>query len=119
MDCVVILQQLDHLEDVVIVHKMNCNLIISEDNFHVKRHGCISFDSKLLGDLKTKVICDFKQLLKKIEKGYRLDYEFILEEMMLINLIEENEVSLEDALFYLEFYNTNDFNSKEKDKWLI
>jgi hypothetical protein len=38
---------------------------------------------------------------------------------MLINLIEDNEITLENALFYLEFYNTNDWNIKNKEKWLI
>jgi hypothetical protein len=40
--------------------------------------GCMTIDPNLLNDLKEKVIREFKELLCRIEKGYRLDYEFIL-----------------------------------------
>lgn len=44
-------------------------------------------DAAALNKLKEKVICEFKTLLTKISKGYKLDYEFILEEISFIDLI--------------------------------
>lgn len=83
------------------------------------RFGCINVDSNIIGELKSKVICEFTQLLKRIEKGYKLDYNFLLDEIMLINLVEDNEISLNDTMFYLEFYKENKFNLNSKDKWQI
>lgn len=73
---------------------------------------CIKIDETMLQSLKEKVICEFQKLITVLEKGHKLDHEFILEEISLINLIDENEISLQDALFYLEFYLNNEFNSK-------
>jgi hypothetical protein len=61
-------------------------------------------------ELEDKVIKEFNQLLISLEKGHRLNYELILEEIALINLI--NESKIEDAIFYLEFYLNNEFNTK-------
>lgn len=52
--------------------------------------------------LKYKVISEFKQLLKKIRKGYRPDYEFILQEISLIELWQ-----LDDTDFFKQFYLNN------------
>ena len=52
--------------------------------------------------LKQKVISEFKQLLKKIRKGYRPDYEFILQEISLIELWQ-----LDNTDFFKQFYLNN------------
>ena len=58
--------------------------------------------------LKQKVISEFRQLIKKIRKGYRPNYEFILQEISLIELWE-----LDNTDFFKQYYlnNANDFNS--------
>lgn len=45
-----------------------------------------------LSKLKKKVNEEFYSLLCKVRKGYRLDYEFILEEISFIELIQNNEI---------------------------
>jgi hypothetical protein len=65
-----------------------------------------------VNDLKEKVICEFKLLLSFLEKGHRLKYEPILEEISLINLIDESKLDLQDSLSYLEFYLNNEINTK-------
>ncbi len=52
--------------------------------------------------LKQKVISEFKQLLKKIRKGYRPEYEFILQEISLIELWQ-----LDNTDFFKQFYLNN------------
>ena len=52
--------------------------------------------------LKQKVITEFEQLLKKIRKGYRPDYEFILREISLIELWQ-----LDNTDFFKQFYLNN------------
>lgn len=45
-----------------------------------------------LSKLKKKVSEEFYNLLCKVRKGYKLDYEFILEEVSFIELIQNNEI---------------------------
>lgn len=52
--------------------------------------------------LKQKIISEFKQLLKQIRKGYRPDYEFILQEISLIELWQ-----LDNNDFFKQFYLNN------------
>lgn len=42
--------------------------------------------------LKKKVAKEFTSLLCEIRKGYKLDYELILEEISFIDLIQNNEI---------------------------
>lgn len=60
-----------------------------------------------LNKLKDKVICEFKTLLTRIRKGYKLDYEFILEEISFINLIKDNEIDDKLSLIALQYYLNN------------
>jgi hypothetical protein len=53
--------------------------------------------------LKDKVICEYKELLKYLERGHR--YQLILEEISLIELLEENEVNRSE--FVEQFYLNN------------
>lgn len=55
--------------------------------------------------LKDKVICEFQDLLAWLAKGYNKDYQFILEEISLIGLIEDNE--LKSSFFITQFYLNN------------
>lgn len=55
--------------------------------------------------LKDKVIKEFKDLIYYVKKGYRPDYEFILEEISFIDLIENNEIN--NALIALQYYLNN------------
>lgn len=52
--------------------------------------------------LKKKVIDEFDQLLKKVRKGYKPDYEFILQEISLIELWQ-----LDNTDFFKQFYLNN------------
>ena len=77
--------------------------------------GCVNLnlssslvvDADALNNLKTKVICEYQDLLKLIQKGYKLDYEFILEEISLIGLLENSELDTNLSLFISQFYTNN------------
>lgn len=51
--------------------------------------------------LKRKVAREFTGLLCEIRKGYKLDYEFILEEISFIDLIQHNEIDKKLSLIAL------------------
>ena len=55
--------------------------------------------------LKDKVIKEFCDLIRDIKKGYHPDYEFILEEISFIDLIENNDI--DNALIALQYYLNN------------
>ena len=55
--------------------------------------------------LKDKVVKEFCTLIKYIKKGYRPDYEFILEEISFIDLIENNDI--ENISLALQYYLNN------------
>lgn len=58
-----------------------------------------------VGALKQKVINEFNFLLKRIKKGYRPDYEFILQEISFIELLENQ--NLDNTDFIKQFYLNN------------
>lgn len=64
-------------------------------------------DVVALNNLKRKVICEFTSLVKKVRKGYKLDYEFILEEISFIELIQDNKIDDKLALSALQYYLNN------------
>lgn len=64
-------------------------------------------DVDALNKLKKKVANEFLQLICKVKKGYRLDYEFILEEISLIQLIENNELNYRSNLNKIQYYLNN------------
>lgn len=70
-----------------------------------KEHPNLDVDA-----LKKKVIKEFKQLLKKIAKGYRYDYEFILQEISLIGLLENQQ--LDNTDFFKQFYLNNSWQTQ-------
>lgn len=63
--------------------------------------------------LKKKVIKEFANLLCEIRKGYKPDYEFILEEISFIDLIENNQIDKKLSLIALQYYlnGRNNINS--------
>ena len=60
-----------------------------------------------LNELKKKVIQEFNTLLSKVRKGYKLDYEFILEEISFIELTQYNELDNNLSLTALQYYLNN------------
>lgn len=64
-------------------------------------------DVDALNKLKKKVSEEFYTLLCKIRKGYKLDYEFILEEISFIDLIKNNEIDDKLSLIALQYYLNN------------
>lgn len=61
-----------------------------------------SGQKEVVDALKDKVICEYKELLKYIERGHRYDYQLILEEISLIELLEGNEINRSE--FVEQFY---------------
>lgn len=57
--------------------------------------------------LKEKIIKEFTNLLCEIRKGYKLNYEFILEEISFIDLIQHNEIDEKLSLIALQYYLNN------------
>lgn len=57
--------------------------------------------------LKRKVCEEFTNLLCEIRKGYKLDYELILEEISFIDLIQNNEIDRKLSLIALQYYLNN------------
>lgn len=60
-----------------------------------------------LNELKKKVIQEFITLLSKVRKGYKLNYEFLLEEISFIELIQNNELDNNLSLTALQYYLNN------------
>lgn len=69
--------------------------------------------------LKEKVIKEFISLLCETRKGYKPDYEFILEEISFIDLIENNEIDQKLSLTALQYYlnGRNNINSWKEQKF--
>lgn len=64
-------------------------------------------DADALNKLKKKVSEEFYKLMCKVRKGYKLDYEFILEEISFIELIHNNEIDDKLSLTALQYYLNN------------
>lgn len=57
--------------------------------------------------LKKKVTKEFIDLLCEVRKGYKLDYEFLLEEISFIDLIQNDEIDSRLPLIALQYYLNN------------
>lgn len=57
--------------------------------------------------LKNKVSEEFLRLLCKVKKGYRPNYQFILEEISFIELIENQNIDEKLSLTALQYYLNN------------
>lgn len=64
-------------------------------------------DADAVNNLKEKVICEYQDLLQSLEKGYKLDYQLILEQISLINLLEDGEIDDKKSIFISQFYLNN------------
>lgn len=64
-------------------------------------------DVDAVNKLKLKVICEYQNLIKMIQKGYKLDYSFIMEEISLIELLEDFELDERPSLFVTQYYLNN------------
>ena len=60
-----------------------------------------------LNDLKKKVSEEFFQLMCRVRKGYKPNYEFILEEISFIDLIKNKEIDDKLSLTALQYYLNN------------
>ena len=64
-------------------------------------------DVDALNNLKKKVSNEFYKLICKAKKGYRPNYELLLEEISLIELIESDEINDKLSLTALQYYLNN------------
>ena len=60
-----------------------------------------------LNDLKKKVSEEFFQLMCRVRRGYKPNYEFILEEISFIDLIKNREIDDKLSLTALQYYLNN------------
>lgn len=67
----------------------------------------IVMDVDALNDLKKKVSEEFFQLICRVRKGYKPNYEFILEEISFIDLIKNMEIDDKLSLTALQYYLNN------------
>ena len=64
-----------------------------------------------LNNLKSKVAKEFSEFLCKVGKGYQPDYQFILEEISFIDLIENKEIDDNLSLTALQYYLNNQWQT--------
>lgn len=65
-----------------------------------------------LNKLKIKTSKEFLDLICKIQKGHKLDYEFILEEISFIDIIENEELDYKLSLTALQYYLNNKWQTQ-------
>ena len=70
----------------------------------IKKQETMSADVDVL---KKKVAKEFIDFLCEVRKGYKLDYEFILEEISFIDLIQHNEIDERLSLIASQYYTNN------------
>lgn len=64
-------------------------------------------DVDALNKLKLKVSEELYSLLCKVKKGHHLNYEFILEEISFIDLIQNKDIDEKLSLTALQYYLNN------------
>lgn len=64
-------------------------------------------DAAVLNNLKKKVTEEFLTLFCKVRKGYKVNYEILLEEISLINLIDEDQILDEQFEVAIQYYLNN------------
>lgn len=64
-------------------------------------------DAAVLNNLKKKVTEEFLTLLCKVRKGYKVNYEILLEEISFINLIDEDQILDEQFEVAIQYYLNN------------
>lgn len=67
-----------------------------------------NYSTEELSDLlKRKVLCETESLLHSLQRGYRLDTQFILSEIKLIDMLSQNRLDENFSLYALQFYLNN------------
>lgn len=64
-------------------------------------------DADAVNTLKKKIVEEFNFLICKVKKGYKPNYEFILEEISLIDNIQNQELDYNISLTALQYYLNN------------
>ena len=64
-------------------------------------------DAAVLNNLKKKVTEEFLTLFCKVRKGYKVDYEILLEEISFINVIDEDQILDEQFEVAIQYYLNN------------
>ena len=64
-------------------------------------------DVDALNKLKKKISEEFYKLMRQVRKGYKPNYEFILEEISFIELIQNDEIDNKLSLTALQYYLNN------------
>lgn len=78
---------------------MNCTNQIQEVRQYTKE--------ELLDMLRRKVLCETESLLHSLQRGYRLDTQFILSEIQLIDMLSQNQLDENFSLYALQYYLNN------------
>lgn len=78
---------------------MNCTNQIQE----VKNYSI----EELTDLLRRKVLCETQSLLHSLQRGYRLDTQFILSEIRLIDMLSQSRLDENFSLYALQFYLNN------------
>ncbi len=78
---------------------INCtNQIPEVHNFSIE---------ELTDMLRQKVLCETQALLHSLQRGYRLDFQFILSEIKLIDMLSQNKLDENFKLYALQYYLNN------------
>ena len=76
---------------------------------YVHRQQPLMFrDADAIDRLKSKVIDEFQNLMYVVSKGYYPEYEHILQEISLIQLLEDGYMDVDDSLFIIQYYLNNE-----------
>lgn len=73
---------------------------------HIQEYRNISKED-LLDLLRRKVLCETESLLHSLYRGYRLDTQFILSEIQLIDMLSQDQLDENFSLYALQFYLNN------------
>lgn len=73
---------------------------------HIQEYRNMSKED-LLDLLRRKVLCETESLLHSLYRGYRLDTQFILSEIQLIDMLSQDQLDENFSLYALQFYLNN------------
>lgn len=62
---------------------------------------------ELVDMLREKVVCEVDTLLHSLYRGYKLDVQFILSEIQLIDMLSQNQLDENFSLYALQYYLNN------------
>ena len=68
------------------ISSCNCGSNINNQDFDIKDYYCELDD---IFELKQKIICDFQDVIDKLECGIQPDLEFLLQEISLVYIYDE------------------------------